>query len=426
MITDVRNFKPDVAKPRRTHLKVLGLNIELKTLKVVLLTFVITRLMIFFIILLSSTTIPMRLGAYLYSNPDNLVMDGLVRDDSWWYHNIATRGYNMGNIQTGAQGNTAFFPVYPLLVKTVSALVGDVFFAGILVSNVAFLFALVYMYRLARREFDDETAARAVFYFAAAPTAVFFSAMYTESVFMLAILATFYYTREGQWDKAAIAGAVASGTRNTGVIIALSVALEGLYQAGFRFKPPRWKRAALKRHFFAQVKIVPKAWRSFLAAAFVPVGLIGYMAYLANAFGDPLGFIHVQATWGREVSGAGFTKIISDTITHLNIGKNFMAGQFDTGTLLNLLSTLGFGVLVIITLFKLRPTFSIYALLTFLVPLSTGSVGSMTRYILMLIPCFLLLAKWGKNPMIDKIVMVIFVPMMGYMSIIMSHWYFAG
>jgi predicted membrane protein len=334
----------------------------------------------------------------------------------------------MGDIKTGAQGNAAFFPVYPLLVKTFSGLVGDVFLSGILVSNIAFLFALRYMYRLAAREFDNATAARAVFYFAAAPTALFFSAMYTESVYMLAILATFYYAREGMWDRAALAGAIASGTRNTGVLMAMVIALEGLHQTGFRFKPRRWtwNRKALLFYYLQQIKLIPKAWKAYLAAAFSTIGLIGYMAYLANTFGDPLGFIHVQATWGREVSGAGIGRLIPDTIKNIGIGQNFWVGQFNVYYLLCTIATLVFGVLVIISLFKLRPAYSFYALLTFLVPISTGSVGSMTRYILMLIPCFLLLAKWGKSPLVDKIVLSFFLPLMGYLAVMFSHWYFVG
>jgi hypothetical protein len=312
------------------------------------------------------------------------------------------------------------------MVKMLAGLTGNVFLAGIVISNLAFLWALTYLYRLARRELGEEGANRAVFYFAAAPTAVFFSAMYTESVFMLFVIATFYYAGESQWDRAALVGALASATRNTGVLMALVIALEGMHQQGVRLWPVGWKLRALLAHYRGQLRPTFKAWRSLLAAMFVPVGLLSYMAFLSNTFGDPLGFIHVQATWGREVSGAGITKLISNTAKSLNVGANFWAGQFDPKTLMDLAFTLGFAPLVGLALYKLRPAYGLFGLLTFVVPLSTGSVGSMTRYVLMLVPCFLLLARWGRREWVDRAVLGVFLPLLGYFTILFSHWYFAG
>ena len=245
-------------KKLRQVVTLLGFSVELQTLRAVFLAYLVTRILVLFIIFVSSNSIPMRAGNFLYSNPDNLVLDGLVRDDSWWYTNIATRGYSMGNLKTGEQGNTAFFPLYPLAVKMMAGLTGNVFLAGIIVSNLAFLGTLFYLYALTRREYGQETATRAVFYFAAAPTAVFFSAMYTESLFMLMVLATFYYAGAKQWDRAVLAGILASATRNTGVLMALVVALEGLSQQGVRFWPRlavrEWSRSALSSHFKQQIK----------------------------------------------------------------------------------------------------------------------------------------------------------------------------
>lgn len=417
---------PLVALGRDRSITLLGITIDMVAVRAVLLAFGATRLLIFLIVMVSSTSIPMRAGGFIYSDPSNLLLDGLVRDDSWWYTNIATRGYSMGSVQTGAQGNAAFFPLYPLLAKLVAGLTGNIYLAGILVSNVALLLALGYLYALTRHEFDRETAARAVFYLAAAPTAIFFSAMYTESVYIALVAATFYYARQGKWVGAALAGALAAATRNTGVLLAAVVALEGMHQSGVRFRPPMRDPAVILAFAWQQVRVLLPGWRSLAAAACVPLGLLAYMAYLSNTFGDPLGFIHVQATWGREVSaGAGFTKLVGNVISQLRIG-NFWAGQFDPKTLLDLLSTLAFLPLAIMVCRKMRPAYGVFVLLTLLVPLSTGTVGSMTRYILMLVPCFMLLAAWGRHSWVDRLVLGIFLPLMAYFAVLFSHWYFAG
>jgi len=418
---------------RSRQVTFLGLTFEVRAVLVVLSAFLTTRLLLLLVIFLSSAVIPMQPGQFGYASATNLALDGLIRHDSWWYVNIVEHGYTMGDVKTGAQGTVTFFPLYPLLVKMVAALTGNAFVAGVLVANTALLVGLFFLYGLARREFDDVTRARAVFYLAAAPTAVFFSAMYTESLFIALVCATFYFTRRHMWDFAAVAGALAAATRNTGVLLATVIAIEGLSQQGVRLLPDRLAGSSAGdtvrlwwAHLRRQVRPALASWPSMLAAAYVPIGLVAYMVFLKLTFGDPLGFVHAQATWGRSTSGAGITKIVSTTIANLNIGPSPWAGQISTLTVLNLLATLGFAPLVVMVALKLRPAYGVYSVLTFLIPLSTGTVGSMTRYVLMLVPCFLLLAAWGRRGWVDRLVLGIFLPLTAYFAILFSHWYFVG
>ena len=413
-------------KAQPAQATIFGWRVDLRAVGAVLTAFVATRMIAFFLVFASSVTMPMRPGLLLYASPGNLLLDGLIRNDSWWYYTIVTQGYTMGSVQQQVQGTTAFFPLYPLLIKLTAGLVGNVFLAGVLVTNLAFLVALGYLYALARREMDEQAAARTLFYLAAAPASIFFSAMYTESVFLALTVATFYYARERCWARAALAGALASATRNTGVLLLVVIALEGLHQQGVRFRPPSLRSATLRAHYVRQCRLALASWRSLMAAALVPLGLLGYMAYLSNHFGDPLGFIHVEATWGRDVSGGGITKIIGTTRTQLGLGPGAWAGHLNAIVLLNLLITIGFGALVIAVARTMRPAYAVYAVLSFLIPLSTGSVGSMVRYVLMLVPCYMLLGRWGRSGTVDRIVLGAFLPLMGYMAILYSHWYFPG
>ncbi|MEI7645584.1 MAG: glycosyltransferase family 39 protein [Chloroflexales bacterium] len=426
-MTTVTDSSPRV-RPRLAWLR-----LNARAALVVLAVFLSTRIMLLLAVFLSSAAIPMPSSTNGYASPDNLLLDGLIRHDSWWYVNIAEHGYTMGDLATGQQGTVTFFPLYPLLVKLVAGLTGDVFVAGVLVSNLAFLAALGFLYGLVRREYDDETAARAALYLAAAPSTIFCAAMYTESLFIALVCATFYFAHRRMWELAAAAGALAAATRNTGVLMAVVIALEGMSQQGMRLRPERLlgpTPAATARiwadHLRRQFGIALASWRSLLAAAYVAIGLLLYMAFLQLTFGDPLGFIHAQATWGRSTSATGITKIFSNVVTNLNLGPNPWAGQLNTLTVLNVLSTVGFLPLVVMCAFKLRPAYAVYAALTFFVPLSTGTVGSMTRYVLMLVPCFVLLAVWGRRSWVDRLVVAIFLPLTTYFAILFSHWYFMG
>jgi hypothetical protein len=264
-----------------------------------------------------------------------------------------------------------------------------------------------------------------VFYVAAAPTALFFSAMYTESLYVLLVVATFYYARHQNWQAAALAGALAAATRNTGVLLAAVVALEGMHAQGGRFLPPGWQPAALRAHIRQQCRLMLQSWPALLAAAFVPVGLLSYMAYLWLTFGDPLAFIHVQATWGRDLSAGGVGQLVGRTIQDLQIGRLGL-GQINTVVLFDVLATLAFAPLVVAVALRLRPAYAVFVVLTFLVPLATGTTGSMSRYILMLIPCFLLLAVWGRRQWVDRLVVGVSLPLLAYFAVLFSHWYFAG
>jgi hypothetical protein len=217
------------------------------------------------------------------------------------------------------------------------------------------------------------------------------------------------------------------------VLLVAVIALEGLSQQGLRLRPERLLGANLGEtarlwgsHVRRQLRVVWGSWPSTLAAGYVVIGLVAYMAFLQMTFGDPLAFIHAQATWGRSTSAGSFTKIVANVVTNLSLGNNPWAGQVNTLTLLNLFSTLGFAPLVLLVALRLRPAYGVYTALCFLIPLSTGSIGSMARYVLMLVPCFLLLAVWGRRPWVDRLVLGIFLPLTTYFAILFAHWYFVG
>lgn len=415
-----------VARARGFRVTLLGVEVDARMVAAVLTAFLVTKAVMALVVFLSTVAVPMRqVDGLLFWNAHNVILDGLVRTDSWWYANIANNGYTMGDIATGAQGSVAFFPLYPILVRIATLGTGNVFLAGILVANVASLLGLGYVYALARHEFGGRSAARTVFYVAAAPTAIFFMAMYTESLFVLTVAATFYYARTGRWMGAAIAGFLAATTRNTGVTMAVVVGLEALRQGGFRWRPPL-QPAAWGRHLRAQGAAIRRSAPGIIAACIVPLGMLAYMAYLAVAFGDPLGFIHVQATWGRDVTGIGFAGLLDDTLRTLKLGAEPLAGQVNVKVLADVLATIGAFALVLLTLRRLPATYGAYLLLSLLVPLSTGSVGSMTRYLLMLWPVMLVIGRWGRHSAVDRLVLGISLPLMAYFSILFSHWYFAG
>jgi Mannosyltransferase (PIG-V) len=197
-------------------------------------------------------------------------IDGTNRWDAGWLERIARDGYDWND------QSAAFFPGYPLAIRALAATIPlDEVTAGLLVSNAAFLTALVVLYALTTREFSTSTARRTVVLVAAFPTSFFFLAPYSESLFLLASLLTFWWARRGRWGGAAAAGFAAAATRSFGVILMPALLWEAWNTRGEHSK---------------------SAFAAALAPLLAPVL---YALYWLIHAGDALLPIHAQASWFR-------------------------------------------------------------------------------------------------------------------------------
>lgn len=202
--------------------------------------------------------------------------------DTGWFIDIARDGYMRSVIETGPlQGaaNWAFFPLYPLAGRAVAALTGLPIFASLLlVSNLAFLAALLVVWRLCRALSDEQVATCCVTLLAFVPGSYVFSSGYSELLFLLWVAGTLAALHQRAWLLAGALAALATLTRNTGILLLLPMCVA--WGAAWRGGTPR--------------PIV------FAAAVSLPLlALGGWMAFLWAWAGDPLAFVHIQAAWGR-------------------------------------------------------------------------------------------------------------------------------
>ncbi|MEO5720096.1 MAG: mannosyltransferase family protein [Chthoniobacterales bacterium] len=295
------------------------------------------------------------------------------RWDGGWYHNIAARGYKF---TTEAQTNVAFLPVYPMLLRATHAVVHSRkgvwwLVCGIVVSNAALLGALIYLFLLARLEFDEPTARRAVLYLLIFPTTLFLSAVYSESVFLLFIIGSFYHARRQQWWRAGLLASIAALCRPPGVLIFVGLFVEYFLQCEFNFRKLRWNALSM-----------------FLP----PLALGGYFAYLHYAVGTAAAVVEAQGTWGMGIQGQWRT-----------IAPFFQRDGHRVGTYSDLAFTLSFVGLVIAIALRLRVSYAAYAIVYLIFITMWGSLESVPRYVLGIFPAILLLARWGRHRTFDRI-----------------------
>lgn len=382
-------------------------------LLVPLTAFLISRFIILFAAYLTEIAIPSISGDGLYHvDPNNIFLDVWARWDSGFYLNIVNNGYSY---VVGQQSNVAFFPVYPLLVKLFAPFLGGSLASGVFVSNVCFLGALIFLYKLTELEFDSESASRAVFYIAAFPTAFFFSAVYTESCFLLFSIGTFYFARKQEWGWAALFGMICSASRIVGVLSFGIVMLEWMSSHGWTisssYKISAWKNL---------LKGLKTDWISVLVIFIIPLGLLSYMIFLKVAFNDPLAFSSVQSTWGREMIGP-WAVLLRDL--RLLLSGDFLHGQIWYHIALDLLPTFAVFTTLLWMWKRLGESYAILSALSLLIPLSSGS-QSLSRYVLVVFPFFMLLGYLGRYKLLDRSIMLLFSVFLGIFTALFVNWIF--
>ncbi|HEY8598001.1 MAG TPA: mannosyltransferase family protein [Thermomicrobiales bacterium] len=212
------------------------------------------------------------------SGPARYLIEPLANWDGQWYTMLARYGY-WARDPVQDPSSAAFWPLYPLLLRLGAALTGwSPATVGVLLSNMAFLLALVVLHRLVRLDYGAAIAGRTVWGLALFPVAFFFSAVYTESLFLLLIVGAVYCGRIERWREAALLGFFAALTRNTGVLVLLP--LGGLLMRHYGPDPRRW-------------------WRIALPLALVPLAPALFMGYQWWVSGDFLLTIHVQRKFTR-------------------------------------------------------------------------------------------------------------------------------
>ena len=315
-----------------------------------------------------------------------------ARWDATWYMEIARAGYRYDpRLGPDVQQSIVFFPLYPMLIRTLAAFTTPerpatmqvpgyiemrlvhLAWSGLLISLLAFACALVVVYRWAELHAGSDAAAGTVALLSTYPFAVYFSAPYTEALFLLLACGACYAFERGRLFLAGAAGLLAGLTRPNGVMVSLVLGLLAL--APLRRRERGWLR---------------RMSAGLLAAAMPAVGMLLYSTYVYRLTGNPFAWVEAQVAWGRELdTTAKHYGWIWQTIADEGLLAYLRALPAEAVQVVALVFSLGLAWPVAR---RIGPAYALFMLANLLPPTVQGGVLSLGRFTATLFPQFLALA----------------------------------
>lgn len=367
--------------------------------------FTATRLSVLFVGFLSVATVGFQSPPAFRVSTNEAVNLG-ARWDSGWYLGIATHGYRW-HPETRGQQNLAFFPAYPLLMRAGGFLLGPlrlagtaempnpaaarVLLAGVAISLVAFLLALIHLFDLAQPDLGEAGARGAIVLLATYPFAVFYSAVYTESLFLLGVAAAFLAARRRRWAVMGAWGLLVGLTRPNGCLLSIPLAMVASAAV--------WPRCAWMGRFGVSEPAAVSSGRPaagpgrlvpLVAAGMPGVGMVIHSVYVYSLTGHPLTWAAAQGAWGRgyrDVVGLALRQYqLLDWHGLLGYLAHWPTDAVNAGAALFMLS------MVWPVARRLGPAYAVFLVLNVLPPLFSGGLESVGRYTSVLFPAFFALA----------------------------------
>ncbi len=342
-------------------------------------------------------------------------LNSQVSWDSEFYLSIATVGYDDPRVRAiGPKDyhyslNYAFMPFYPFATRLVAlplhifglSAIATSTLAGVVVSVLGTLLAMLALYDLTREELGDDGGLRAAFYLIAFPTGFFLAQVYTEGLFVGLAFACLALIRRKHLAWAAVAAVLATWTRAVGVALVIPLIVPWLRDGEWMELDLEWKQ------IFYQGLPWRGLWKAILALS--PV----------------LAF----AAWRMSWLGAGFDFVESNYFSRglLSLGRSFVTWSQAFGSIFGSNSqtavyyAIEFGAIALgfIACWVTReryPALAWFSFAVILLSLTSGPAQGMHRYILAAPAVFIALARWGRHPVFDRVWSIGSILLMGMLA----------
>lgn len=398
-------------------------------MKKVLLIFISWRIALVLVLLIGYSFITQRSGYeytlfsnYLFheglsNNELNYLLSVYANFDGVHYITIAYQGYTV---------NAGFFPLFPIIISLIAKALSFVlpidlhlliFYSGLVINVLFSITGLLFFYKLLKLDYKAHLIYQVVLFLLCFPTSFFFAAIYSESLFFLLLVLTFYFTRRKQWFIAALFASLLTATRPIGIAILPAILFELYVQ----------KKIDYKKLFHQPLQYVSLWLTAFFVTAVSLLGIGIYSLFNYQKWHDFLYFIHAQGEFKNNRTVSSIVFFPQTIYRYIKILFTVSSSQFEWWIALLELSTFFFICLLLFIAWKqkVRMSYIIFAILSFLIPISTGTFSSLPRYALVLFPIFIALALI-KSKTIKIICVVIGIILQILLFLLFSKGYFVG
>lgn len=377
-------------------------------IKKIVFIFLFWKIFLFIPLILSYVFLSPRIGygytllTYFLDKSNNLLSHFLLYPygnfDGVYYLLISSKGYTV---------NAGFFPLFPLLIHFATLpfnlLPFDLvqYFLAVLLTSLFFFVSLVLFYKLIRLDYKENVAVLSIIFLLLFPTSFFYASIYSESLFLLLSLLSFYLARSKKWTWAGFAGALLTSTRFVGIAIF----------------------PALLYEYFKNEK--NKSLSKLLPIFIVPIGLIAYIFYNFQKWGNPFYFIQAQGNFANNRSVDTIVLLPQTLFRYVKILFTVKPNIYEYWVAFLELSFFIFAIIMFYIAWekKIRVSYLIFGVLCFLIPASTGTFTGLPRYVLIIFPIFLALALI-KNKIFKIIYSIISITLLFLFFMLFSKGYF--
>jgi len=313
--------------------------------------------------------------------------------DGRHYLDIAERWYQSAGSRDEVV-RLVFLPLYPITVRIVSFVFGNYFFSAMLISNLAFAFAGTVFYKLARLDMEREEALRAVKYLAVLPSAFFFSAPMSDSLFLLLSVSCVYFARQKRYFPACLLGGLAAFTRSLGMTLLAPVCFELISDLIREAKSGGNKGRYLM--YFPALLLIPCGF-----------GLYLYTNYLVS--GNPFQYaIYQKEHWSQSLGYFWNTASYQTQYAIYSI-KSGEIWKFLGLWLPNLTFVFGSMTVMAAAVRRIRPAYTAYFIAYYVIAVGVTWLLSAPRYMAALFPLSLAFSALTKNRRADRLLTAAFL-----------------
>jgi Gpi18-like mannosyltransferase len=281
--------------------------------------------------------------------------------DSTFYVRIANYGYPR-TFNPAQYNSFGFFFGYPFIVSLLSTffLYGHTVLAGIIVSSAAFIAAAYFFYRLIEKDYGPKIAETSLMILFLQPFGFIFSAVMSESVFLLLSVLAFRWIRNDKPVYAALAIFLATLTRAVGIVLVIPIAF------------------LIIKKYYQKIYSLPKTLSTLLVNGIAPIlSIFITFGYMYAISGDFFAYIHTQGVaWKHHLTNPFY-----------EIYQAFKIP--DIHTKISVVFLLLYTLILLIPIKKLKPEYILYGLPLLYFHTFSATVYSSVRYGVVVFPIVL-------------------------------------